>query len=154
VTQVNEAKLSPRKNEFSRAWEYELLEDFRVEFQGEIIVVPKYFSYDGASIPSIGWQAIYTPFDPIVMVPALVHDWVYSNHQLVDRGLADTLLKRLLKNNGVPQYKVVTIHRAVNFFGGAAWENTPDDLKYLRWLKKKLTDNGVDVEPYRFPDEV
>jgi len=57
------------------------------------------------TIPSLGWQAVYTPFDPIVMPPALVHDWLYSNHQ-VSKEDADTILRQLLKGNGVPSLKV------------------------------------------------
>ena len=148
-----ELTLFPRKNDFSRVWEYELLGDYKIEYQGAAIVVPRYFSYDGASIPSFGWQVIYTPFDPIVMLPALVHDWLYSNHQ-VDRDRADKLFRKLLKDNGVPSPKVETMYRAVQFFGVAAWENSPDDIRYLRWLKKKLTDDGLDVSPYQFPPEV
>lgn len=148
-----EIQLCPMKNDFSKMWEYELIEDFKIDYQGAMIVVPKYFSYDGASIPSFGWQAIYTPFDPIVMLPALVHDWLYTNHQ-IQRDQADKLFRKLLKDNGVPPPKVETMYRAVQFFGAAAWDNSSDDIKYLRWLKKKLIDNGIDVSPYQFPPEV
>ncbi len=143
-------KLEPRRNDYSKAWEYELLEDVSYLYKGEVLIVPQFFSYDGATIPSLGWQAVYTPFDPIVMAPALVHDWLYSNHQ-VSKDDADTILRRLLKGNGVPSFKVDVIYRAVKFFGEAAWENTAEDLKYLRWLKKKLSDAGVNVDKYHFP---
>jgi hypothetical protein len=146
-------KLVPSRNEFSQAWEYELLEDIEIEFRGQHIVVPRHFSYDGASVPWVAWQAIYTPFDPIVMGPALAHDWLYANHQL-DRELADKLLKVLLRENGVPEYKVAIIFRAVDLFGEAAWENSDYDLGYLRWLYRRLQDEGADVARYRFPPEV
>jgi hypothetical protein len=124
-----------------------------LQYKGETIVVPKYFSYDGATIPSFAWQVVYTPFDPIVMTPALVHDWLYSNHQ-VDKSAADKLLKKLLTDNGAPTGKIETIYRAVEFFGDAAWKNSSDDLKYLRWLRKKLIDDGIDVSKYHFPSEL
>lgn len=146
-------KLAPRRNEYSKSWEYDVLEDVAYDFQGTTIVVPQFFSYDGASIPSLAWQTIYTPFDPIVMAPALVHDWLYSNQQ-VDRDDADKVLRKLLKDNGVPSIKVDLIYRAVQFFGGAAWENTSEDLKYLRWLRQKLLNAGVNVDKYHFPSEV
>ena len=148
-----EDKVAPRKNTFSKVWEYELLEDVELEYHGETIVVPRYFSYDGASIPSLAWQAVYTPFDPIVMTPALIHDWLYANHQ-VEKTDADCVLRKLLRENGVPLVKAELIYRGVEFFGAAAWENSSDDLKYLRWLRKKLVDDGVDVSKYHFPAEL
>jgi hypothetical protein len=150
---MSDEKVSPRKNDFTKVGEYELLEDFEFDFKGETIIVPKSFCYDGASIPSIGWQMIYSPFDPIVMLPSLVHDWIYSNHQ-VQKSDADKALKKLLQDNGVPWGKLQVIYRAVEAFGGAAWENSTDDLNYLRWLKSKLVDAGVDVAKYHFPVEV
>lgn len=46
------------------------------------------------------------------------------------------------------------LRRGVEFFGRAAWKNTADDLKYLRWLRKKLADDGIDVDKYYFPPEL
>ena len=146
-------KVSPRKNAYSKMWEYELLEDLELEYEGETIVVPRYFSYDGATIPSLAWQMMYTPFDPIVMTPALVHDWLYATHQL-EKEDVDCLFEKLLRENGVPPVKADLMFRGVEFFGAAAWENSDDDLKYLRWLRKKLLDNGVSVAKYRFPEEL
>jgi len=146
-------KVAPRKNAFSKCWEYELLDDVKLEYGSETIVVPRYFSYDGATIPSLAWNAMYTPFDPIVMTPALIHDWLYANHQL-EKFDADCVFRNLLRDNGVPQSKAELMFRGVGFFGEAAWENSSDDIKYLRWLRKKLVDDGVSVAKYRFPPEV
>jgi hypothetical protein len=148
------AKLFAKINDFSHIWEYELIEDFEFPYdEEELIVVPKYFSYDGASIPSFAWIAIYTPFDPIVMLPALIHDWLYGTHQ-VEREDADRALLSLLLSNGVPHAKADAIYRAVRYFGGAAWENTEDDLNYFRWLRQRLIDEGIDVAKYHFPPEL
>ncbi len=146
-------KVSPRKNAYSKIWEYELLEDLEFEFGSETIIVPRYYSYDGATIPSLAWQSIYTPFDPIVMTPALVHDWLYANHQL-EKVDADSVFRKLLCDNGVPAVKADLMYRGVEFFGAAAWENGDGDLKYLRWLRKKLLDDGASVKKYKFPEEL
>lgn len=150
---MNKVILMPTRNEISREWEYELVQDFEIMYRDETITVPKYFSYDGASIPAVAWQATYSPFDPVVMGPALVHDWLYSNHQ-VSRSDADKLFRKLLESNRVPKPKVRAMYYAVDLAGGAYWENSKDDIKYLVSLYKKLRDEGVDVDKYKFPPEV
>jgi hypothetical protein len=145
-------KLAPALNGFNNTWEYELLDDVGTTVAGQPIVVPRMFSYDGATIPSLAWKLIYTPFDPIVMAPALVHDWLYSNHQ-VSKEDADTALKNLLMQNGVPGDKASIIHKAVAWFGNEAWENKPNDIAYLKWLCAKLKAAGVDTRPYKFPPD-
>lgn len=145
--------LMPKRNESSREWEYELVQDFEITYRNETIIVPKYFSYDGATIPTFAWQAIYSPFHPIVMEPALVHDWLYSNHQ-VSRSDTDKLFRKLLENNRVPEIKVRAMYHAVDLAGEAYWENSKSDIKYLASLYRKLRDEGVDVDKYKFPPEV
>ena len=148
-----EDKVAPRKNAYSEVWEYELLEDVEIEYEGETIIVPRYFSYDGATIPSLAWHTIYTPFDPIVMTPALIHDWLYANHQ-VSKNAADHVFRNLLCENGVPPPKAELMYTGVKLFGEPAWRNSPDDIGYLRWLRDKLVNEGIDVGKYRFPPEV
>ncbi len=145
--------LTPVRNDLSREWEYELVQDVEIPFQDQKIIVPKYFSYDGASIPAFAWQAIYSQFNPIVMGPALVHDWLYSNHQ-IKRGEADKLFRDLLAANRVPEIKLRLIYDAVDKAGGAFWPNSKSDLKYLVSLYRRLRDEGFDVKKYKFASEV
>ena len=131
---------------------YELTQNFNVQVRGEEIWIPSGFKYDGASIPSAVWQAIYTPFNPMVMVPAVVHDWLYYNHQ-VRRKKADKILRDLLRRNEAPTAKVWAIYQAVRSFGKPYWNNNNRDIKFLKSLyKKHELDNEVDK--FKFPDAV
>ena len=47
---------------------YELSRDYEIEVMGVDIVVPKFFRYDGASIPAPAWQFTFSPFHPDVML--------------------------------------------------------------------------------------
>ncbi|HEX7939076.1 MAG TPA: DUF1353 domain-containing protein, partial [Gemmatimonadaceae bacterium] len=131
-------------------WEYELLEDVAYQAPNRVVLVPRMFSYDGASIPSWAWRVIYTPFDPIVMLPALVHDWIYLSHE-VTKPEADLVLRDLLRRNGVPGWRQFLIYWAVRLAGAFAWRNSAQDLAYANWLKGQLYAAGVDVSRYRWP---
>ena len=60
---------------------YQLTRDYKLVVRGINIVIPRYFMYDGASIPTLAWQFTFSPFHPDVILPSLVHDWMYYNHQ-------------------------------------------------------------------------
>lgn len=97
------------------------------------ITVPAGFEYDGASIPRFAWSIIGSPFAPEFMTAALFHDWLYHTHQL-SREEADSVLYKLLRENGVGAVKASTIHRAVRMFGGAYWPNDGEDDKRIKEL--------------------
>ncbi|WP_394209229.1 DUF1353 domain-containing protein [Enterovibrio calviensis] len=131
---------------------YELTWDFEIEADGVDIVVPKYFRYDGATIPAIAWQITFTPFHPDVMMPALVHDWLFYNHQ-VDREQADDILFTLLRQNGVDNLRANMIWGAVRTAGGLFWDNDDEDIETLKKLYR-LVKNRENVDRYSFPQAI
>ena len=40
------------------------------------VAVPRYYTWDGASIPSLCWSIIGKPLDPRFALASLVHDWI------------------------------------------------------------------------------
>lgn len=131
---------------------YELMEDYGIAVKDIEIVVPKFFQYDGASIPAAAWQITYTPFHPDVMLPSLIHDWLYGNHQ-VTQEVADDIFYELLIANRVNFVKAKAMRAAVQIGGEAYWENTGDQIISLVALCKKVK-NSPNFERYRFPDKV
>lgn len=131
---------------------YKLMEEFHVCVQGVNIYVPKYFVFDGASIPAAAWQMIFTPFHPQVMGPALVHDWLYHNHQ-TSREQADEIFNELLLANGVDSLKAFAIFQAVRVGGEEAWKIGAAELAQLMRLHKQCSASG-DMSKYCFPEEV
>jgi hypothetical protein len=150
---MTQFRLSPVRNVVTGEWEYELLDDHAVDFDDAHIVVPRYFSYDGASIPAFAWRLVYTPFDPKVMRAALVHDWLYSNHQ-VRRKVADKAFRHLLRQSGVPDDKARVMYEAVRLAGDAYWDNDSGDIEYLKALYVRLRGEGAPLDDYQFAPEV
>ncbi|MCO6057266.1 DUF1353 domain-containing protein [Pseudomonas sp. MOB-449] len=131
--------VNPDKNKLDEA--YEITVDIEVIYDDESIWVPKFFQYDGASIPSAAWQIIGTPFNPRFMVAAVFHDWLYHTHQ-IERDSADELLYELLLESGVKKTKATIIREAVKGFGGWYWDNDRDDISYIRRLANKISSDG------------
>lgn len=135
-----------------RAEKYELVRDYSQELNGISVTVPRGFVYDGATIPPVFWITAYTPFNPMVMGPALIHDWIYYNHQ-VDRRTADKMLRDLLAINGVSEAKRMGMYQAVRLAGEYYWENDPEDIAYMVRLCRRVQKRPL-FDRYRFPQEI
>lgn len=126
---------------------YEVTADIQAVSQGTEVWVPKYFQYDGASIPMSVWQLIGTPFNPRFMVAAVFHDWLYHTHQIT-REQTDDFFYQLLLANKVSKTKAVLMREAVQSFGGWYWDNDKDDTAYLKRLTKKIQQDGRNPAKY------
>lgn len=131
---------------------YEVVRDFEVQVENITVVVPRFFRYDGASIPAPAWQIIHSPFNPLVMGPALVHDWLYYNHQ-VDRETADDIFEALLRQNGVESGKRFVMWAAVRTAGNLYWDNDSYDIEDMIRLCRKVQ-GRKNFNKYCFPQDV
>lgn len=131
--------------------EYCLDEDYTYKFRDIKIVVPGYFCFDGASIPAWAQPLTYTPFHPMVMAAALVHDWLYCSHQ-VPRETADDIFLEILLRNGADQGKAELMYKAVRVGGGWFWDHDKKDKKNL-FLLHILIKNNPNFGEYHFPME-
>jgi len=131
---------------------YEITRDFEMEVNGTSIVVPRFFRYDGASIPAIAWQIIHTPFNPQVMGPAVIHDWLYYNHQ-TERKLADDILADLLSENGIASGTKYAMWAAVRTAGDLYWDNDEADEKELIRICRKVF-GSKNFSKYCFPENI
>ena len=131
---------------------YELRRDYRLESHGVTVVAPKFFRFDGASIPAPAWMFAYTPFHPDVMLPSLIHDWMYYNHQ-ESREVADDMFFTLLKDNGVSNFMANAMWGAVRAGGGFFWDNDEDDIDMLVALCRKVH-RRPNFDGYKFPEDV
>jgi len=116
---------------------YELHEAYELQWGEMLITIPQTYNYDGASIPSIVWPIINSPFSPRVMVAALVHDWLYMTHD-VDRKTADLIFDYLLDRSGVSNWKRRVMYAALRLFGGRAWKITARDEIKMQQLNVRL----------------
>lgn len=63
------------------------------------IIIPKGWAFDGASIPPVFWSIVGKPTDSKLLVPAMVHDWLYG--KMFNRELSDEIFKELLQTEEV-----------------------------------------------------
>ncbi len=142
----------PTLTPHSQENKYELVRDYEIEVEGVKIVVPKFFRYDGASIPAVAWQLTFSPFHPDVMLPSLIHDWLFYNHQ-EDQDTTDDIFYRLLRDNGVNYLKASTMWAAVRTGGKLFWDNDREDKAMLVSLCKKVK-GRPNFSRYKFPQEI
>jgi hypothetical protein len=132
---------------------YIILEDYNYKDGSVDIWIPRSFYYDGASIPSLLWFLLYNPFDPVVMEAALIHDWLYST-KVVNRSIADRILKTKLKDDGADWLRRNLIWLGVRSFGWLfGWPDTKDDIDYMKGLYTELVTRNITPDKYQFPKE-
>lgn len=86
------------------------------------------------------------------MLPSLVHDWMYYNHQN-DREETDDFFYRLLTDNGVNNRRANAMWFAVRTAGELFWENDDEDEEKLVKLCKKVR-NRQNFDRYMFPKTI
>lgn len=140
--------IKPDSNKLSEA--YEVVVDLKRQVGNVTVVVPKFFQYDGSSIPTAAWPLIGTPFNPRFMTASVFHDWIYHTHSM-SRKAADQLLRDVLIEDGVSEAKAWIMHSAVSNFGKPYWANDPDDNSYIVRLTDRIKKDGRDPATYGLP---
>ena len=85
-----------------------------------LITVPPGFVSDGASIPSILWSVVGSPWSGDYPEAALVHDFLYFK-QAHKRAHADRVFIEAMKVLGVNWFKRRLMYSAVRSFGWLPW---------------------------------
>jgi hypothetical protein len=98
-------------------------EDFRYISSKGVITVKKDFISDGASVPRI-WWSFFSRFGPYFK-GALVHDWLYSEHNTVfNRKESDLIFKEAMFNLKVNWVSRELIYNAVRMGGFKSFRGT------------------------------
>ena len=96
---------------------WELVEDFEVTINTHtVIIVPKGFNTDFASIPKIFWTMIGSPARGKYRKGAVIHDYLYALG-IVPRKTCDDILYECMISDGVPLLKAYLIYSAVRIGG-------------------------------------
>ena len=110
---------------------WELNEDFTYiddlpKGNGSIIVVPKGFQTDFASVPRPFW-GLLSPYENGVGQAGVIHDWLYFRGsvglQPITRSYADGVFLRVMTELGVSWFRRHAAWGAVRAFSGIAWQN-------------------------------
>ena len=85
----------------------------RYEFE-----IPKYYCFDGASIPRLFWRVIGSNTDNKFLVASMVHDVLCENHNYVDndRKFSTQVFNALLESSEVNPFQRFCMKNSVNFY--------------------------------------
>ena len=86
----------------------------------EVVVVPKGFITDFASIPRIMWPLIGPPTGEHGKA-AVVHDYLYGKHRFT-RAKSDRVFREAMKVSDIGWMKRNTMYLGVRLFGWYAWK--------------------------------
>jgi hypothetical protein len=117
--------------------QYKLLETYSLVWNGQLIIIPAGFIFDGASIPAAAWPITYSPFLPQVIIAALIHDWIYATHCLA-RYEADILFKDICLGCYASKFRAEMMYYALHLFGSFTWKWSEEDKEKIRALYEKV----------------
>ena len=80
--------------------------------------IPKYYCFDGASVPRFFWRVIGPNTDNKFLIAALVHDVLCENHHYVDndRAFSTQVFNALLEASDVNCFKRFCMKNSVDFY--------------------------------------
>jgi len=82
------------------------------------------FLFDGASIPRLLWSMLTTPFNPLLLRAAAIHDHLYRTH-LVTKKVADRKFRSVLREDGVDEESAMSMYTAVRWGGHLSYKVGP-----------------------------
>lgn len=100
----------------------------------EEFTIPKGWEFDGASIPKVFWSVIGKPTSSKFRLASMVHDWMYANK--MGQKNSDELFRKILKKEGVWNFKANIMWAAVRTFGRVFYNKSSPDMA-ARLLKTK-----------------
>lgn len=79
-------------------------------------IIPKDYTWDGASIPRIFWRIIGSKTDPRFMIASMIHDVLCEHHEYIDndRYLSTICLEKLCKVGGTNAFTRWAIKHSVD----------------------------------------
>ena len=80
--------------------------------------IPKYYCFDGASVPRFFWRVIGPKTDNKFLIPAFIHDVLCENHHYVDndRKFSTIVFDALLEVSEVYPLKRFFMRNSVDFY--------------------------------------
>ncbi|MFM9863226.1 MAG: DUF1353 domain-containing protein [Micropepsaceae bacterium] len=129
---------------------YEVAADVMRSVGNVTIRIPKFFQYDGSSLPMPAWPIFGTPFSPQLMGASVFHDWLYHTHQVAKK-TADRLFHQMLIEDGIDEQRAWMMKTVVSEFGEPSWENDARDRAYIARLTARITADNRDPANYGLP---
>lgn len=116
IKYLNMCRLTPYKD-----YSFQLTDPFMVSIDSRLITIPRGFITDLASIPRFLWS-FYSPSETVTILPAVIHDYMYSCVTEYNRYEADNIFYYALRENGMRKFKALKYYYAVRWFGWAHYK--------------------------------
>jgi hypothetical protein len=120
IMKVDSNPISPIVKPIANSMLYSLDQKMEVSIDSAMLIVPKGFTTDGASIPRIFWFTTGTPFSPHYMRGAIIHDYLYQTG-MFERKLADRVMYHFILNDNTSKYNATKIYCALRIAGWYTW---------------------------------
>lgn len=80
--------------------------------------IPKYYCFDGASVPRFFWRVIGSNTDNKFLIASLIHDVLCENHHYInnDRAFSTIVFNALLEASDVSAIKRFLMKNTVDFY--------------------------------------
>lgn len=136
---------APVLKPFADNRDWVLMENLRYQIgqTSTVIVVPKGFVTDFASIPQAFWSFGLSAHGPYSKA-AIVHDYLYWT-QGCSREQADNILMIAMKESSVDTGQRIAIYEGVRLGGGQPWLNNADERQ--RGLVRIVPESALDFGP-------
>ena len=127
--------ITPSFNHVYKKHGYTLDNDLSYVQDGIVRFVPKGFFVDGASIPSVMWKWISSPYDPRIVEDAIIHDWDYTVKYMKKADCDLALYTRMKRRGAFNWLQIQMVYRGLQVGGWIGWRDTDKDKEYLERLK-------------------
>lgn len=116
---ITRLQIEAASNEDDGKWVLTAALIYQSDVANCIIIVPKGFQTDLASVPRL--PLVYMLCGDTSNEAAAVHDYLYSSHQ-VQRDMADAVLREASQVTGVPGWRRWLMWAGVRVGGGSHWK--------------------------------
>jgi len=119
VTELEVTLISDDTNSGRGTWQLDKPLVYQSDLVAALIVVPKGFQTDFASVPRV--PIAYWLFGDTSHEASVVHDFLYNTH-LYPRATADAILKEASAVTGIPAWRRWGMYLGVRIGGAGPWD--------------------------------
>jgi len=109
----------------TQGYQYKTCVNINVDIDGKLLVIPKGFRTDLATIPRFYWS-ILSPNKSELIAPSVLHDFLYSCSMQYTRKEVDDIFYLALMKNHVGTYTSTKVYLAIRLFGGSHFTKDTD----------------------------
>jgi|GEM_PF-2817600 len=108
----------------TQGYQYKTCDAINVDIDGKLLVIPKGYRTDLASVPRALW-VVMSPAKSEIMAASVLHDFLYEKDCYYTRKMADDIFYLALLKSETGQYTAAKIYLAVRLFGASHFKKCP-----------------------------